>query len=119
MSTDKGDLFGVLSYPEVFEQYPAQWLLVKPVVREGYLIQKMRVEQGSISKDEIMSEAKRRKKAGEDIAVISTIESLEDAQRFVLFDNDALKMDYVSPEEYALMFQLYFGLAVAEEYLDD
>ena len=119
MSVETGDLFGVYTYPEVFQDYPNQWLLVRPAVREGYLIQKMYVIKNSLSKDEILNEAKKRKKAGEDIAVISTIETLEDAQKFVLFDNDALQMGYVTPEEYALLFQLYYGLAIAEEYLED
>lgn len=119
LSVETGDLFGVYTYPEVFQDYPNQWLLVRPAVREGYLIQKMYVIKNSLSKDEILNEAKKRKKAGEDIAVISTIETLEDAQKFVLFDNDALQMGYVTPEEYALLFQLYYGLAIAEEYLED
>lgn len=119
LSVETGDLFGVYTYPEVFQDYPNQWLLVRPAVREGYLIQKMYVIKNSLSKDEILNEAKKRKKAGEDIAVISTIETLEGAQKFVLFDNDALQMGYITPEEYALLFQLYYGLAVAEEYLED
>lgn len=119
MAIKDNELFGALTYPKVFEEHPNQWLIVKPIVREDYLIQKMRVIQGSISKDEIISEAKRRKKAGEDIAVISTIESLEEAQKVVMFDNDAVQRDYVTPQEYALMFQLYYGLAVAEEYLEE
>lgn len=119
MSAETGELFGALTYPEVFKEYPSQWLLVKPVVREGYLIQKMAVLRCSLSKDEMLNEARRRKRAGEDIAVITTIETLEDAQKFVLYDNEAIQMGYVTPAEYALMFQLYYGLAVAEEYLGD
>lgn len=117
MSVESSDLLGVLNYPEVFKEYPNQWLLVKPIVREGYLIQKMTVLRCSLSKDEILNEARRQKRTGKDIAVISTLESLEEAQRLVLFDNDVMQMGYVTPEEYALMFQLYYGLAVAEEYL--
>ena len=119
MADETGDLFGVMTYPQVFKEYPSQWLLVRPAVRDGYLIQKMYVMKNSLSKDEIMKEARRRKKAGEDVAVITTIETLEDAKKFVLFDNNAMQLGYVTPEEYALLFQLYYGLAVAEEYLED
>ena len=119
MSGTENNLCGVLTYPEVFQEYPSQWILVKAILRDGYLIQKMTVLRTSLSKDEILNEARRRKKAGEDVAVISTIETLDDAQKFVWFDNDAVRTDYVTPEEYALMFQLYYGLAVAEEYLEE
>ena len=110
----------VYSYPELFQEYPDQWLCVQVVEREetGYGIIKMSVISNSIYKDSVLTDARDLKKRGIDVAVISTIDNLEEALSFVYFDNDVNSYEYVTPEEYALMFQLYYGLAVADEYLE-
>ena len=114
------NLIGVITFQQTFRDYPDSWLVVKPIKREGHLISKMMVLRNYREKKDAFKEARRRKREGEDIAVICTIETAEDARQSVMFDYNRRNVpDDISPREYALMFQLYYGLAVPEEYLVD
>lgn len=114
------NLIGVITVQQTFQDYPDKWLVIKPIKREGHLISKMIVLRDYLEKKDAMKEARRRKREGEDVAVVCTIETAEDARQSVMFDYDRRNVpENISPREYALMFLLYYGLAVPEEYLED
>lgn len=109
----------VLTYQECFGKYPDQWILIDAVTRDetnGALVTG-RVLQTSYSKQDILDESKLLQGSGRDVVIISTIETLEEAISFVYFDNGLKHQDYVTPEEYAYMFNLYYGLTY-NEYLE-
>lgn len=104
----------ILTNEQCFKKYPNQWVLLQAVEREGYSITKAEYINSDLSKQEILDEARGRKASGQDVFVICTIESLEDAFAFVAFDNQLINQDYVSPQEYAELFNYYYGLSYAE-----
>ncbi len=109
----------VLNYQECFKQYPEQWILLQVCERDtsnGGLI-KGKVIHTSYSKQEVIDKSRSLKKVGVDVAVVCTIETLEEAVAFLAFDNGLVQQTYVTPEEYAFMFNMYYGITY-NEYLE-
>jgi hypothetical protein len=106
----------VLTYQQCFSAYPNQWVILEAVTRDetNKALITGKVIQASYSRQEILNESKRLYKSGVDVAVISTIEEMEEAVSFVYFDNGLKQQEYITPEEYAFMFNLYFGLSYNE-----
>lgn len=106
----------ILTYVECFEKYPAQWILLEAVTRDetNKALITGKVLDASIVKKDIIDKSKQLKKLGYDVAVITTLETLEEAVAFVAFDNGLVQQDYVSPEEYAFMFNMYYGISYNE-----
>jgi len=100
----------VLTNVEIFKKYPNRWVLLSAVERDGYSITRAVYINSNFSKQVILDEARGRQNSGEDVFVISTIETLEDAIAFTAFDNQLSQQEYVTPKEYAYMFNLYYGL---------
>lgn len=104
---------GVLTYQECFNQYPNQWVLLKVYERDSGNkgLVKGKVIDTSYSKQEIIDRSRLFKKDGVDIAIVCTIETLEEAVAFLAYENRLVQKDYVSPEEYAFIFNLFYGLS--------
>ena len=109
----------VLNYQECFKQYPDQWILLQVcerVTSNGGLV-KGKVIHTSYSKQDVIDKSRSLKKVGVDVAVVCTIETLEEAMAFLAFDNGLVQQTYVTPEEYAFMFNMYYGITY-NEYLE-
>ena len=111
----------ILTYQQCFSAYPNQWVLLEAVTRDetNKALITGKVLDASIVKKDIIDKSKQLKKLGYDVAVITTLETLEEALAFVAFDNGLVQQDYVSPAEYAFMFNLYFGLSYNELYVEE
>lgn len=100
------NLIGVITYQQAFRDYPDSWLLIKPIKRECYQVSKLTVLKQYSTKVEVLREARKRKRQGEDIAIICTI------------DEDEMQEE-ITPAEAAMIFLMYSGLAVPETYLNE
>lgn len=103
MAEFNDELIGVVTFQQAFQEYPDSWLIVKPIKREGYMIAKMIVLRQYTSKEEVFKEARKRKRASEDVAIVCTF--------------DEGKAEEVEPRESAFMLQMCCGFDVPESYL--
>jgi hypothetical protein len=106
----------ILTYVECFKKYPDQWILLEAVTRDetNKALITGKVIHTSYSKQEVIDKSRSLKKVGVDVAVVCTIETLDEALSFVYFDNGLKQQEYITPEEYAFMFNLYYGLTYPE-----
>ncbi len=96
-------LAGALKYSEIFDVYPDRWVLIKPITRDGTRIKRAYVLESSRDKDVILSHAVNHLSMGKDVAVVPTMDCMDDS----VVSNLGC---YVSPEESAFLFNMYFGV---------
>ena len=96
-------LAGALKYSEIFDVYPDRWVLIKPITRDGTRIKRAYVLESSVDKGAIFTHAKNYLSNGKDVAVVPTMETTDDP---VVSSSGS----YISPEESAFLFNMYFGV---------
>lgn len=102
----------VLTYQDCFKWYPNTWVLLHVIEREdnSNKFSKGKVIDFSIVKQDILDKSNQLKKRGVDVVVICTLENIEDASCFVTSEFGLIKQEYVSAQQYAKIFNMYYGL---------
>jgi hypothetical protein len=102
----------VLTYQDCFKWYPNAWVLLWVIEREknSNKFSKGKVIDFSIAKQDILDKSNQLKKCGIDVVVICTLENIEVAACYVTSEFGLIKQEYVSAQQYAKIFNMYYGL---------
>lgn len=97
-----------LSCTEVWEIYPNQWVLCRVIKRNGKHVAKVSVLTHSVSKLPVIKGFENLKEQGEDVIIIVTNESLDDAKALAFSDGELHPVPYMTAKEAAEIFNAYY-----------